>query len=201
MTDETAQGQHLRAVAHEPGSATEWATVERFKSYLKPDQTVLELGGRDGRMAVAFAAEVKRYICSDAAGDLVDVAKARTRHLQNVDCVNLSAEDASLPRHLDAVIAIDVLHQLDDIPRALSRAHGLLRPGGLLLSRTVTVSGSASALRLPDILRKALGRRPRLSVTSPATMERMVRTAGFEILSCDMVPRGSNNCMIVARSR
>ncbi len=201
MTDEISQATGPHAAGMQPACPVGQATIERLQSFVNPDDTVLELGGRDGRFAVALAPFVSHYICSDAEDDLVSVAQARTRDLKNVECVNLSAQDASLPRHLDAVIAIDLLHTLDDIPHALSRIHGLLRPGGLLLSRTVTVEGTSQALRLPDLMRQMLGRRPKMTMIPPAALERMVRTAGFEIVSCDMVPRGSQNCMIVARSR
>ncbi len=201
MTDEVSQVGDLRMQPAGTGSVSRDATSERIVSYTKSDQTVLELGAGDGRLAFDIAPHVGRYICSDAAADLVSVAASRTRGLGNVECVNLSAEDASLPRHLDMVIAIDLLQQLDDMPRALRRVHGLLRPGGLFVSRTVTVAGSSQALRLPDLLRQMIGRPPRMSLVSAPALERMVRTAGFDVISCDMLPRDSRNCMIVAKAR
>ncbi len=190
-----------RADTHDAVCPTQHATAERILSFVKPGDQVLELGGGDGRLAMDIAPHVDSYICSDAAEDLVSVAAARTRSLGNVRCLSLGTEDASLPRNQDIVLGIDLLHLLDDVPRALQRMHWLLRPGGLLITRTVTVAGPTQALKLPDLLRRMMGRKPHMSMVTSAALERMVRTAGFEVVSCDMVPRYSRNCMIVARAR
>lgn len=199
------QGAALRAVGEvrgtHPKDATMSPTLERFRSYLNAQDHVLELGGGDGHVTRILAPFVSHYTYSDADPHLLEAAKAELTDLRHIDFVQIRAGNAGLPTGVDALLAVDYLHRLDDLPRALHRVRGMLRPGGMFLSRTVTVNGAGHMLRLPDLLRRLFGRQPHLSIVSAAALERMVRLAGFEIISCDMLPRGGNTCVIAARAR
>ena len=102
----------------------------------KPIRALLDLGTGTGRMLELFAADIERGLGLDLSLDMLALARARLDRagLKHCSVRHGDIYDLALPRDsFDAVIIHQVLHFLDDSPRAIREAARVLRPGGRLL--------------------------------------------------------------------
>jgi ubiquinone/menaquinone biosynthesis C-methylase UbiE len=102
----------------------------------KPIRSLLDLGTGTGRMLEMFAADIERGLGLDLSLDMLALARARLDRagLKNCSVRQGDIYDLALARDsFDVVIIHQVLHFLDDAPRAIREAVRVLRPGGRLL--------------------------------------------------------------------
>ncbi|RTL92111.1 methyltransferase domain-containing protein [Ancylobacter aquaticus] len=98
--------------------------------------SLLDLGTGTGRILELFAGEMERGVGIDLSAEMLAVARAnldragvRNATVRQGDIYNLA-----LPRDsFDVVIVHQVLHFLEDGPRAIKEASRVLRPGGRML--------------------------------------------------------------------
>ncbi len=179
------------------------ATLERIRSFLRKDSHVLELGGGTGQTALKLAQYVGRYRCTDASPEMIKIAteNASQSCAKNVTFGVAEITDHDLPHDLDVVLALNLLHLVPDIMPALENVCACMRPGGFFISKSATFSGPGKLMWLPIRIMQGLGKAPYVNLFSSNELERMLRSTGFDIVSCDMLPSGSRNCMIVAKKR
>jgi ubiquinone/menaquinone biosynthesis C-methylase UbiE/DNA-binding transcriptional ArsR family regulator len=102
----------------------------------KPIRALLDLGTGTGRMLELFAPDIERGLGLDLSLDMLALARARLDRagLQHCSVRHGDIYNLALPRDsFDAVIIHQVLHYLDDGPRAIREAARVLRPGGRML--------------------------------------------------------------------
>ncbi|MDX8152817.1 class I SAM-dependent methyltransferase [Patulibacter brassicae] len=108
------------------------ATGERIRSWLRPGESVLELGCATGAMTALLVGDGRQVVAVDQAERYLERVSAR--HLVGVE-VRRGDLDRPLAGvgHFDHVVLTNVLHELDDpvgLLRRIAAAH--LFPGGLL---------------------------------------------------------------------
>jgi ubiquinone/menaquinone biosynthesis C-methylase UbiE len=102
----------------------------------KPIRALLDLGTGTGRMLELFAPDIERGLGLDLSLDMLALARARLDRagLQHCGVRHGDIYHLAPPRDsFDAIIIHQVLHYLDDGPRAIREAARVLRPGGRLL--------------------------------------------------------------------
>ncbi|WP_029348853.1 metalloregulator ArsR/SmtB family transcription factor [Bosea sp. 117] len=98
--------------------------------------SLLDLGTGTGRILELFAGEIERGVGIDLSADMLAVARANLERAGARNCTVRQGDiyNLALPRDaFDVVIVHQVLHFLEDAPRALREAARVLRPGGRLL--------------------------------------------------------------------
>lgn len=101
-----------------------------------PIESLLDLGTGTGRILELFASEIERGVGIDLSADMLSVARANLERAGVRNCTVRQGDiyNLALPRDaFDVVIIHQVLHFLEDAPRALKEAARVLRPGGRLL--------------------------------------------------------------------
>ena len=180
-------------------------TLGRTRAYLSPTDTVLELGCGTGSTALLLADGVERIVASDISSAMIRIGerKARDEGVTNVDFVAADLfDDAIDAGPYDAVLALNLLHLVDDVEGALRRINGLLKPGGVFISKTVCEPGRGAPLRF-RLLRLALplmqflGKAPFVRFMAPDKLETLIASEGFTILEAGDHPAPSR--YIVAR--
>jgi SAM-dependent methyltransferase len=178
-------------------------TVERSAAHLTGAAEVLELGCGTGATALRLAPDAGRLTGCDTSGEMIAIAKERLADAgaQNVAfrCCDVF-DPAFAPGQFDAVLAFNLLHLLEDMPATLERVRGLLRPGGVLISKTICIGRGALHFRLLLGGLRLAGLAPGgFHFLTPAELETRIVAAEFEIVETGTYPARPPARFIVAR--
>ncbi|MCO4848092.1 MAG: class I SAM-dependent methyltransferase [Yoonia sp.] len=174
------------------------ATLAVTRSYLTPSSHVLEIGCGTGSTALRLMPDVGQFHGTDFADKMIAIAAAKTsgEHVT----FSVSSADAGPDGPFDMVIAFNLLHLLDDVPRTLARVSAQLKPGGVFLSKSAVLGEGAYHLaRIPIAVMRLLGKAPYVKFMNRATLGQMITDAGLIIEDARQLPEGSRNRFIVAR--
>ena len=182
-------------------------TLERTRSYLSPNDGVLEVGCGTGSTALLLAGDVGRITASDLSGNMIRIGseKARDQGISNVTFVNAALFDGVLENGpWDAVLAFNLLHLLEDLPAAIGRIDGLLKPGGLFISKTICATGPGMPLKLRLMkmilpLMQWIGKAPYVHFMAIEELEETIASGGFTIIETGNYPASPPSRYIVAR--
>jgi len=159
--------------------------IKKVEEALRPSDRLLDVGSGTGTLTARVAPLVNHLTCSDVSPDMMELARDRLAHFDNVD---YRAEDAKsltfADDAFDAILCCNVLHQMPDPEPALREMLRVLRPGGRLLAITVTSGGVSLDGRWHADIQFLLrfGRRPVLRSFTLSTFYRTVAQAGFRTL-------------------
>ncbi|WP_068115590.1 class I SAM-dependent methyltransferase [Tropicimonas marinistellae] len=161
------------------------------QSYFQPDWEVLEIGCGTGSTALEHAPHVAQIRAVDSAEAMIAICreKAAAAKVDNVRFELGSFDTLDVPDgSLDAVLAMSILHLLDDPRDAIARVFAMLRPGGMFLSSTICLAdmsahGGSSGFVIRRVLPlgAALGLLPRMQCLHRADLRGAMQDAGFDI--------------------
>lgn len=176
------------------------ATLERMRAYLAPSDHVLEVGCGTGTTALRLADAVARYTATDLSPRMIEIAEGR-RAAEGTGNVTFRVAplDAGDGTAHDAVVAASLLHLVDDLPAALAALRGRLKPGGLLLSKTICLGEMNPVFRVVVPVMRVLGKAPAIRFLRARELEAAIRDAGFEILETAYYPKKLRARLVVAR--
>jgi SAM-dependent methyltransferase len=175
-------------------------TLARVTAQLSHTDHLLELGCGTGSTALRLAPLVAAYTASDDAAEMVALTAERGADTPTLRPLHARPGDSSLPPGpFDAVLAFNLLHLLPDLPGALAEAHALLKPGGLLITKTPCLGGRYRALWPVVATLRLFGKAPPLRFLTPQALERAITDAGFTIEARDDLPRKPPSRFLVAR--
>ncbi len=183
------------------------ATLDRVRAHLDPGARVLELGCGTGTTAIRLADAVAAITATDIAAAMLDIARGRAAEagVTNVTFTQADAAEVVAGAPYDAVMAFNLLHLLPDRAATLAAIRRDLRPGGLLICKTICLAEPgqswklrlALAVALPVL--QALGRAPRFAMLTVAGLEAEIAAAGFEIVETGNYPERPPNRLVIAR--
>lgn len=183
-------------------------TLARTQSYLTAGDTVIELGCGTGSTALRLAGSVAHYTASDIAPKMTAIGrgKAAEAGVGNIDFLTADLGDPRLSHgEADAVLAFNLLHLVEDLPAALAQLRGMLKPGGLFISKTICLPDRGPGpvklwlIRLALPVMQMLGKAPYVRLMRIADFERAMTEAGFEIVETGNYPARPPSRFIVAR--
>lgn len=182
-------------------------TLERTRSYLGPDDSLLELGAGTGSTALLLAPSVARYVASDLSPKMTEIGQAKASN-QGVTNVEFVAADVSDPQlagtSYDTVLALNLLHLLPNLGQDLKRIHQMVKPGGLFISKSVCLNAKGLPLRfrimkLAIPLMQMVGKAPFVRSLTIEELEHEVTSAGFELIETGNHPAAPPSRYLVAR--
>ncbi len=130
---------------------------------LSTDMRVFEYGCGTGGTALIHAPRVAHVHAIDVSPNMIDIAKKKqaeagvdnvTFEVSGIDA--FQAADASC----DAVLALSVLHLVEDPARIIAKSSAMLRPGGVFISSTFAAEDQARWLKFVAPIGKAIGKFP-----------------------------------------
>ncbi|ESQ93530.1 ubiquinone biosynthesis protein UbiE [Asticcacaulis sp. AC460] len=160
-------------------------TLERTKHYLRPADRVLEFGCGTGSTALKLAPHTASYLATDVSGEMIAIAREKLAEnyvsglefsQTTLDAVNVA------PDSLDAVLGFNILHLVPSPSEAVRHARSLLKPGGLLITKTACLRDMNLLIRIAVPVMQALGKAPNVSVFTARQLETVIMAAGFEIV-------------------
>ena len=174
-------------------------TLGRTRSYLKPDDRVLEVGCGTGSTALLLSQDVSHVTASDISDNMIAIARRKAAD-QNIENVSFVASDmfneTDVQGSYDAVLAFNLIHLVKDTEGAFRRVRDLLKPGGVFVSKTVCKPGKdapfAYRLMLPLIpIMQWFGKAPFVQFHSVQRLEDLMIEAGFKIIETGNHPSPS----------
>jgi len=178
-------------------------TLQRVRSHLTPNASVLELGCGTGTTALHLAASTRQILATDYSAAMIAIgdARARAEGVSNVHFRCCTLDDPELAAgSFDVVMAMNLLHLLDDIPARLGRIRELIRPGGLFISKTPCIGDQGLALRVVIPVLRALGLAPYVNFVTERSLSADLTNAGFELTETGMYPKKTRSYFVVARN-
>ena len=164
--------------------------LEMTRHYLGPDASVLEIGCGTGSTAIAHAPRVASVLATDVSAKMLDIARDRAAAagVANVRFEVAAAEDIdAADRSFDAVLALSLLHLLDDRSVVIEKVYDWLKPGGVFVSNTACLGDNMRWFRFIGPVGRWLASSPALNskrvLSRPASASRRCGspTAGWSL--------------------
>ena len=189
-------------------------TLGRTIARVKGMDRVLEVGAGSGLNAQRIAPHVGEIVASDFSRRFTEIGTklAKDAGIDNMRYVHAGIHDPELGEGYDAVLAMNVLHLVDEPEAAVEHIHDMLKPGGLFISKTICASDglhlwSAEMWKMRAMLwimlplMQLFGKAPDVRIIPIADLERMIVRAGFDIIESGNHPAKPPRRYLVARKR
>ncbi|MDQ2078413.1 bifunctional 2-polyprenyl-6-hydroxyphenol methylase/3-demethylubiquinol 3-O-methyltransferase UbiG [Marinimicrobium sp. ABcell2] len=187
--DKSARKYAASAIADEAGFER---TLARTRDLIPAGSRVLELGCGTGTAALRLADAADSYLATDISGGMIAIAEEKLASArQDGEAGQLSFRQATANTlvndtvRYDVIIGLNYLHLAGDLSTVLGHIRTLLAPGGLFISKTPCVGDMNPLIRLAIPVMRFVGKAPSVTVFSAALLEDSIRTAGFDIISCE----------------
>jgi SAM-dependent methyltransferase len=154
---------------------------------------------------IALSFQCLQFIITDR-GVLIATAQeaAEARKVATVSFAKATIFDESLDREsFDVVLAFNILHLLEDAPKALQRMGELLKPGGLLVSVTPCLGEKGTVLVRSVMflvsLAGRLGLIPRVWRCTVGELRKSMDAAGLVTIEIEELVHSTSEYFVVAR--
>jgi ubiquinone/menaquinone biosynthesis C-methylase UbiE len=178
-------------------------TLEHVRRHLRPQDQVLEVGGGTGSTAILLAPSVSHYTGTDYAEEMIAIAqeKLTADPVAGLEFMVAEADlEAVAAESKDVVLAFNLYHLVPDLNAAIAAANRVLKPGGLLITKTPCL-GKMWYLRPVIKAMQLVGKAPQVTFLTNTTLESAFTRAGFDILETEYYAANTNNRFVVARKR
>ncbi len=179
--DKIAQRYSKRPVAD---VAAYQKKLQVTREYFQPDMEVLEFGCGTGSTAIVHAPYVKHIHAIDVSSKMIDIAqgKADAAKVTNVTFACSSIEEFSTSdQTLDAVLALSILHLLENKEAAIAKVYSMLKPGGVFVTSTACLGDTMKYIKLIAPIGEFFGLMPLVKVFTTRELEDSLTDAGFQI--------------------
>ena len=158
--------------------------LAKTREYFHSDMEVVEFGCGTGSTALVHAPFVKHIRAADISEKMIGIAqrKADNQFIKNVTFECSTIEELTVPNEsVDAVLALSILHLLEDKEAVMAKVHDMLRPGGIFVTSTVCIGDFFTPMKWIAPIGYFVGALPLLKVFGKQELEDSLEAAGFEI--------------------
>lgn len=177
--------------------------LEITRSYFHPDASILEIGCGTGSTALLHAPHVRQVRATDIAPGMIEIAreKAEAEGIKNISFEVATAEGVDVEDgSLDMVLALNLLHLVNDRDAVINRIHKMLKPGGVFISSTACLSGAWWLMRPLLAIGRMLGKVPIVKFFSRKAYLASLKAVGFTIEQ-DWQPEGVGKAYFVVAKK
>ena len=177
--------------------------VENAKKCLNICDIVLDYGCATGTVAIEIADKVKEIHGIDISSKMIGAAKrkAAERKIENIDFAQSTIFDERLKREsFDVVLALGILHLVEDRQKVIKRINELLKPGGLVISATECMGEKKSFITILLFLLMKIGLFPSMiRFFKVSELEDSITNGNFQIVQTESLAHSPVNYFIVAK--
>ena len=177
-------------------------TIKRSIPFLKPEDTMLEIGCGTGNATIPLSQYVKKITAIDISEEMMLKAaeKAKEEGRENItfrqkDLLELDIEQESY----DVVAAYNVLLYMKNQEKVLEKIYDILKPGGVFLSATDCLGRNLSKESVRKFWKSKLHLMPYVSLDTPVGLMRKIQRKGFLVIEIVNLHRNPPNIFIVAQ--
>ena len=147
---------------------------------------VIELGCGTGYFTKTIAKNALHVLATDLSDEMLKEARTRLKRIQNIAIQKVDCENIPFPQQIfDTVVAINVLHFIENPDECLKESFRILKDGGLLLLADYTGYGMNWSNKIKLIFRflKKCGKPPRYvqANLSPDDFNSLAVNTGFRV--------------------
>jgi ubiquinone/menaquinone biosynthesis C-methylase UbiE len=179
--DKIAERYSKKPVADE---AAYQKKLQVTREYFQPDMEVLEFGCGTGSTAITHAPYVKHIHAIDVSSKMIEIAQAKAdaEKTTNVIFERSTIDEFSVSdQTLDAVLALSILHLLENKEEVIAKVHRMLKPGGIFVTSTACLGDTMKYIKLIAPIGKFLGLIPLVKVFTTNELKDSLTDAGFQI--------------------
>ncbi len=172
------------------------------KKYLKDSDVVLDYGCGTGPIANEIASFVQEVHGIDFSAGMIKIARKRASGcgIKNVHFEQSTIGAGNLlPGSYSVILAINILHLVEDLPLTLDRINELLAPGGYFISVSACLKEERLLFKVFLPLLGKLGMVPHVNSFGLSELQSAIRSAGFEIMENITLVSESKNHFFAAR--
>jgi len=117
--------------------------IEKAREYIKADDAILDFGCGTGLICNEIAQNVRIIHAIDISANMLEISKNKAKecNIQNIEFARTTIFDEKIKvGSLDAIIAFNILHLLNEPQKHFQRLSQILKPGGLIISSTPCMS-------------------------------------------------------------
>lgn len=159
--------------------------LEATQKYFNAESVVLELGCGTGTTSIHHAPAVKHILATDISNNMLDIGRRRASEagvenvtFQQATVENLEADLASF----DVVLALNILHLIDDPAGVVNKVSALLKPGGVFVTGTPCLGDVLiNYYRILIPILRLIGKVPPVHYIKRSELESSFADAGLEI--------------------
>lgn len=159
-------------------------TLARVRELVPAGADIFEFGCGTGTAALKLAGHAGHILATDISDGMITIAREKAA-AEGVSNVAFEVGTADDPRwgtgRFDAALGFNILHLVPDRPAALAAIHRLLKPGGLFISKSVSLAEMNPMIRLAIPFMRAIGQAPYVDTVTEATLVSEIEAAGFRI--------------------
>ena len=172
------------------------------QEHLTRNMNVLEIGCGTGMTAVKHSPFVNHYHATDISSAMIEIAKNRAKEnqIENIsfevnDILNLSVKNNSK----DAVLAMSVLHLLDNVHDGIDEIGKKLKSGALFISSTACLGDKMQFLKVLLPFMRLVGYAPsKVHFLKKKELLTVIEANNFSIIH-EWQPSQTKACFIIAR--
>lgn len=165
------------------------ATLQRVQGLLSTQHDVLEIGCGTGSTALRLAPFTRSLLATDVSPQMIAIAHQRlaAQPSPQLSFAVADAEAATFGKAAyDAVLAFNVLHLTSDLDDALKQVVQVLRPGGLLISKTACLAEMNPLIPYLAVpLMRAIGKAPPVLCFGEQRLQSAMVQQGLQIVCAE----------------
>jgi ubiquinone/menaquinone biosynthesis C-methylase UbiE len=161
---------------------------------------LLELGCGTGSTAIVHSPYVKHIRAIDISSKMIEIAKdkAAAENIRNISFERSTIDIIDIAEQsIDAVLALSILHLLENKEAVIQRIHKMLKPGGFFISSTACIGDSMKLFKLVAPIGRIFGLV--LKVFTRQELRDSLTNARFELDYEWQPPGKGKSVFIVAR--
>jgi 2-polyprenyl-3-methyl-5-hydroxy-6-metoxy-1,4-benzoquinol methylase len=175
--------------------------IEKSRKYLSANDIVLDFGCGTGLVCNEIADNVNMIYAIDISSEMIEIArnKAFGRKIHNINFVYTTIFDERLRRgSLDAILAFNVVHLMEDSQKVIQRMSELLKPEGFIISATPCMGEKPLLNSLFSIVSK-IGIMPEINSFRNSDLLNLFIREKFKIIETNCLKLNSPQYSLIAK--
>ncbi len=176
--------------------------IEKLKSYLSPEDEMLDIGCGTGTQCDDLAYSVNHVTGIDISRKLLAIAETRRvkRDVGNVEFVQTTVfDDRFKSDSFNVVTAFYVLHFYEDIDVVVRRVYDILKPNGLFVLETACLGDKNIIIGMLVRLLGKLGLLPLIKILTTQQIEQALKQAGFSVVEKTKFSKSNDEYTLIVK--
>ena len=177
-------------------------TINGVVKHLNNSDVILDFACGIGTKTIDIAGNFHSIRAIDTSSKMIEIANKRAtmENVSNVEFEEIDIFNNQLKtQSFDVILALNILHLIEEPELIIERIRALLKPEGLFISATACLGERWTPLTSCLLLLGKTKLIPNFNKFSTSSLEGIIRDQGFEIVETDNISKALSERLIVAR--